>query len=298
MSVSLTGLLFLALQQASISTPVGFTTPPAQVRAVRLAAPIVLDGELSEPAWDGQHGIEAFTQREPDQGAAPSERTVVFLTYDDEAMYVGAHLYDTSPDSIVSRLARRDRFISSDMFYVFLDPYYDRRTGFYFAVSAAGTLYDGVLFNDDWDDDNWDGVWEAKTRKTADGWTVEMRIPYSQIRFHQKDQQLWGVNFKREIARKNEQDYLVFTPRNGSGFVSRFLPLVGIDNVKPPARLEVMPYVTSRAALTSRPAGDPFNDGSQLGPERGPTSSSGWGAILRSTPPSTRTSARSKWIRR
>jgi hypothetical protein len=282
MSVSFTGLLVLALQQASVSAPVSFSSPapPAQVRAVRLTAPITLDGELNEPAWEGQHGIASFTQREPDQGAQPSERTVVYLTYDDEAVYVGAHLYDTSPDSVVSRLARRDRFISSDMFYVFLDPYYDRRTGFYFAVSAAGTLYDGVLFNDDWDDDNWDGVWEAKTRRTSDGWTVEMRIPYSQIRFHQKDQQLWGVNFKREIARKNEQDYLVFTPRNGSGFVSRFLPLVGIDNVKPPARLEVMPYVTSRASLTSRPAGDPFNDGSALGAGAGADVKVGLGSNL------------------
>jgi Domain of unknown function (DUF5916) len=265
MSVSVAGLLFLALtQQASTTTPLTLPAPPAEVRAVRLTAAISLDGILDEAAWQGQHGIGTFVQREPEEGVLPTERTMVFLAYDDEAIYVGARLYDSHPDSVVARLARRDRFISSDIFYFFLDPYYDRRTGFYFAVNAAGTLYDGVLYNDDWDDSNWDGVWDAKIQRDTEGWTVEMRIPYSQLRFHQKDRQLWGVNFKREIARKNELDYLVFTPRNESGFVSRFIPLVGIDDVKPPARLEVMPYITSRASLTNTVAGNPFNDGSEL----------------------------------
>jgi hypothetical protein len=281
MSVSLAGLLFLALQQTSTSAPAaGFGGAPTEVRAIRLDAPISLDGVLDEPAWQGQHAIGSFTQREPDQGIAPTERTVVFLTYDDEAIYVGAHLYDSSPDSVVARLARRDRSVSADMFYFYVDSYYDRRTGFYFAVNAAGTLYDGVLYNDDWDDDSWDGVWQAQTQRTSDGWTVEMRIPYSQLRFKQQARQLWGVNFKREIARKNEMDYLVFTPRNGSGFVSRFVPLVGIDNVKPPARLEVMPYITSRAEMTQSIPGDPFNDGSNLSASVGTDAKFGIGSNL------------------
>ncbi len=265
MALPVAGLLALVLVQQASTTPVAFpVSTPAEVRAVRATAGISIDGILDEPSWQGQHGVSAFTQREPDQGSAPTERTLVFMAFDNEAIYVGARLFDSSPDSVVARLARRDRYTSADMFYVFLDPYLDRRTGFYFAVNAAGTLYDGVLYNDDWDDDNWDGVWEAKTMRDAEGWTVEMRIPYSQLRFHQADQQRWGINFKREIARKNEQTYLTFTPRNQSGFVSRFVPLVGIDGVKPPARLEILPYITSRASMTNPAAGNPFNDGREL----------------------------------
>jgi hypothetical protein len=258
---ALSGLLLLALQ-ASVANPVSIGTTPAEVRAVRLNAPITVDGQLNEAAWQGSEGIGAFVQREPVEGVPPTERTVVYLAYDDEALYVGARLYDSSPDSIVARLARRDNFASADRFMVFLDPYHDKRSGFYFAVNAAGTLYDGVLYNDDWDTDEWNGVWQGSAQRTSDGWTVEMRIPYSQLRFKKSEVQTWGINFKREIARKNEEDYLVYTPRNGSGFVSRFVNMAGINNVTPPRRFEALPYVTSRAELTHPAAGNPFNDGS------------------------------------
>jgi hypothetical protein len=258
---ALSGLLLLALQ-ASVANPVSIGTTPAEVRAVRLNAPITVDGQLNEAAWQGSEGIGAFVQREPVEGVPPTERTVVYLAYDDAALYVGARLYDSSPDSIVARLARRDNFASADRFMVFLDPYHDKRSGFYFAVNAAGTLYDGVLYNDDWDTDEWNGVWQGSSQRTSDGWTVEMRIPYSQLRFKKSEVQTWGINFKREIARKNEEDYLVYTPRNGSGFVSRFVNMAGINNVTPPRRFEALPYVTSRAELTHPASGNPFNDGS------------------------------------
>lgn len=259
MPAPFSGLLLLALQ-ASVQSPVSLSGP-AEVRATRISVPVSVDGKLDEPVWQGQ-GIGAFVQKEPNEGAPPSERTVVFLAYDDEALYVAAQLFDTSPDSIVARLARRDYFTSADRFWVFLDPYHDKRSGFYFGINAAGTLYDGVLYNDDWDTDEWDGVWQGSAQRTAEGWTVEMRIPYSQLRFKKSEVQSWGVNFKREIARRNEQDYLVFTPRNGSGFVSRFVELSGITSVNPPRRFEALPYVTSRAELTNQAAGNPFNDGS------------------------------------
>ncbi|MEO8295740.1 MAG: DUF5916 domain-containing protein [Gemmatimonadota bacterium] len=264
MAVSLSGLLLMALaQQASVGKPLTIPASAAEVRAVRLNGAVSVDGVLDEAVWQSAADIGSFTQREPREGAAPTERTVVHLLYDDDAIYIGARLYDSSPDSIVARLARRDHSISSDKFTVFLDPYHDGRSGVYFAVNAAGTLYDGVLYNDDWNDDNWDAVWRAQTRRDSAGWTVEMRIPYSQLRFKRADHQLWGINFERDIARKNETDFLVYTPANGSGFVSRFPSLSGIDNVAPPARLEILPYVTSRAELSNQAAGNPFNDGSQ-----------------------------------
>jgi hypothetical protein len=226
---------------------------------------IVVDGVLSESGWATARPVSEFTQREPNEGAAATERTEVRVLYDDDALYVGARLYDRSPDSVMAQLARRDRIVSADRFIVFLDSYYDRRTGFFFGINAAGTVYDGTLYNDDWDSDTWDGVWEGNAARDSLGWTAELRIPYSQLRFQRQKARLWGINFKREIARRNERSYLVCTPSNGSGFVSRFVDLVGLEEVTPPPRVEVLPYVTTRAEYLSHEVADPFNDGSRFG---------------------------------
>ena len=201
-------------------------------------------------------------QRDPVEGAAPSESTAVFVAYDDDAVYIAARLYDSAPDSILARLGRRDAGIHADEFTFYVDSYHDRRSGFYFALNAAGTLSDGVLYNDDWDDNTWDGVWEGRAAIDSAGWSVEMRIPYSQLRFSRAESYVWGVNFRRHIARRNEIAYLVLRPRTESGFVSRFADLVGIEGVRPRARVEVLPYATTRAQLGPHAAGDPFYDGS------------------------------------
>jgi hypothetical protein len=183
------------------------------VRAYRIGSnTIVLDGVLSEAGWSTASPVSDFTQREPNEGAAATERTEVLVLYDDDALYVGARLYDRSPDSVMAQLARRDRIVSADRFIVFLDSYHDRRTGFFFGINAAGTLYDGTLYNDDCDSDTWDGVWEGSAARDSLGWTAELRIPYSQLRFQRQKAHRWGINFKREIARRNERSYLVFAP--------------------------------------------------------------------------------------
>jgi hypothetical protein len=237
----------------------------SSVTAARAREEITLDGVLSDSEWGAARPVSDFTQREPHEGAPATERTEVRVLYDDDALYVGARLYDSRPDSVRAQLARRDRVSSSDRFLVFLDCYRDRRTGFFFGINAAGTLYDGTLFNDDWDSDTWDGVWDGKATRDSLGWSAELKIPYSQLRFQRQKTHRWGINFKREIARRNERDYLVRTPSNGSGFVSRFVDLVGIEQVSPPARLELLPYFTTRAEYTGHEAADPFNDGSKLG---------------------------------
>ncbi|HEV8305381.1 MAG TPA: DUF5916 domain-containing protein [Gemmatimonadales bacterium] len=255
-------------------------TAPLQVRAARLARPIVIDGLLTDAIWQSADRVTAFLQRDPTEGAQASESTVVYIAYDDAALYVAARLHDTRPDSIVARLARRDQGTNSDRFTVYIDPYHDKRSGFYFGISAAGTLYDGTLYNDEWNDDSWDGVWEGKVTRDAAGWTAELRIPYSQLRFVRQAAYVWGINFRRDIARKNEFDFLVFTPKNASGFVSRFPDLVGIERIEPPRRIEVMPYMTTRAAFTPHAAGDPFNDGSKLAPGLGADARIGLGSNL------------------
>ena len=267
---------------AAVDSPPPALPAPQQLRAVRLSGgqAVTIDGVLNEALWRTAERVTGFTQRDPTQGAVPSESTVVYIAYDDAALYIGAQLYDAHPDSIVARLARRDQGTGSDRFQVFIDSYHDKRSGFYFGINAAGTLYDGTLSNDDWDDDTWDGVWEGKVTRDGRGWTAELRIPYSQLRFVRQSQYVWGINFRRDIARKNEFDFIVYTPRDGRGFVSRFPDLVGIERIEPPRRREIMPYVTSRAAFTHPPAGNPFNDGSKFDPGAGADAKIGLGSNL------------------
>jgi len=228
-----------------------------------------IDGLLDEEVWTGSNEINHFIQRDPVEGAPATFKSKVYVAYDDQALYIGARLYDPSPDSITTRLARRDEGLDADFFGVFIDPYLDRRSGYYFALSAAGTYLDGVLFNDDWDNDSWDGVWHGEVNIDKQGWTLEMRIPFSQLRFHQKDSYTWGINFRRDIKRLNESDYLVFTPKDGSGFVSRFPLLVGIENINSSRSLELLPYARAKAEYLDVETGDPFNDGSRYIPGMG-----------------------------
>ena len=239
-----------------------------------------VDGRLDDPIWRHVERSSGFAQRDPIEGAAPTESTVVFVAYDDAALYVGARMYDAHPDSIVALLGRRDAGVHADQFLFYVDPYHDRRSGFYFGLNAGGTFFDGVLSNDDWDDDSWDGVWDGQVSRDSLGWTVEMRIPYSQIRFNRAEVYTWGVNFRRLIARKNEVDYYAPRPKNSSGFVSRFADLVGIERIVPPPRLEVLPYVTSRAEFGPHAASDPFNDGSRVSPGIGADARIGLGSNL------------------
>ncbi|HVO72765.1 MAG TPA: DUF5916 domain-containing protein [Ignavibacteriaceae bacterium] len=250
----------LALQSDTVRMPA------AKVEAFRLTQTIKIDGLLNDEAWQNLPRINDFTQKEPTEGIKPTEMTSVMIAYDDNAIYIGARMYDSSPDSIMARLARKDVDAQSDIFGVFFDPYYDKRSGYYFALNAAGSYYDGVLYNDDWDDNTWDGVWEGKVNIDEKGWTAEMRIPFSQMRFQEKDNYVWGINFRRDICRKNERDYLVYIPKTESGFVSRFKDLVGINHIRRSGNLEILPYITTKAEYSLPDQNNPFNHGSKYTP--------------------------------
>jgi hypothetical protein len=236
--------------------------PPVQ--AVRLTGAVTVDGVLSEEIWQNDHVVTDFKMRDPVEGVSPSERTEVRIAFDDHAIYIAARMYDSKPDSILGRLARRDQVPPSDEFSVMFDPLYDRRTGYYFVINPASVLSDGTLLNDNWDDDSWDGVWQGRAQVDEHGWTAEMRIPFSQMRIQAGAGAKWGVNMRRRILRKSEFDYLVYTPRDGSGFVSRFPDLVGIETNGNGRYVEVRPYVTSKGEFVRHDSGDPFNDGSDV----------------------------------
>lgn len=240
-----------------------------QISAIRVEEKIVIDGKLNEKIWKGP-GISGLIQQDPEQGVEPSQQTEFWVAYDDEAFYFAGKFYDTQPDSILARLVRRD-FIwgdPSDGCVLYLDSYHDNRSGYFFYVSAAGTLADGLIENDvkQPNDLSWDGVWEGSASLSGDGWSAEMKIPYSQLRFQEGDSQVWGINVERFISRRFETDMLVFTPRNESGFTSRFPDLVGIEGITPPTRIEFLPYVVAKAEYIQSAPGNPFNSGSEYSP--------------------------------
>lgn len=238
------------------------THPEREFQAYRIEEEINIDGVLDENIWQNP-AVSGFTQKDPDEGASATFKTEVWVGYDSEALYIAARMYDPAPDSIVGRLGRRDAYINSDWFKISLDTYHDHRSGFSFSINPSGSIQDEALYNDSWSDDSWDGVWEGAVRIDKKGWTVEIRIPYSQLRFPERESHIWGINFRRFIQRRNESDYLVMVPKNENGYVSRFAHLVGIEGIKPPGHMEILPYIVTRGEYFKTSPGNPFNDGSE-----------------------------------
>lgn len=216
----------------------------AEYRAVRAERAPSIDGDLTDAVWSLAPEITDFTQRDPDEGQPPTERTVVKIAYDDEALYVAAMMFDSKP--VTSRLGRRDTTIESDWFRLYLDPHLDRRSGATFQVNPANVQYDASLSSDSISDTNWDAVWESATKIVPEGWTAELRIPLSQLRFPDRPVHTWGINIGRQISRRNELDRLVHTPKKEAGFVSRFANLTGIEGIRPGRALELLPYTVGR----------------------------------------------------
>ena len=254
-------LAVLMLQApANDSTPASAGRAPHVVTAIRADRPPTVDGRLDDPAWILAPAVTDLRQTDPDEGAAVSESTAVRILYDETAVYIGARLFDRDPAKIVRRLARRDASTHSDDFRVFLDSYHDRRTAFEFIVNAAGVKKDVLIGEDgDFNDASWDPVWEAATSVDSLGWIAEIRIPFSQLRFPNAQDQVWGVHFVRWIERKNEQAMFPFIGKKENGLVSRFADLVGIRDVGAPKRLELLPYTVGRGTyLQPKQAGNPF----------------------------------------
>ncbi len=234
---------------------------PPPIQAIQAKEPIRIDGILDEEIWQ-REGFTGFRQSDPQDGAPESEKTVVWVAFDRNYLYVAARLFDSHPEEIVSRLGRRDAEVESDWFVFAVDPYFDRRSGFLFAVNPAGSIMDGTLFNDEGKDLSWDGVWKSAARVDDRGWAVEIRIPYHQLHFKQKDSYIWGVNFFRTIKRKNEQCCYAWIPKEESGYVSRFVALNGISGIQPGRVVEFLPYTLGRAHYSPAVPGDPFHTGS------------------------------------
>ena len=281
--MSNTRALILAAAMAACSTPAlaAATTPepqgarvvnprqadstttndgPPHLRAARVEAPPAIDGRLDDAAWERADVATGFTQMRPNPGSASTQRTEVRVLYDDAAIYVAARLHDTAPDSVVAQLGRRDSEVYSDWFYVGIDSYNDRRTAFAFGINPRGVQADVLLHNDTEEDRSWDAVWEGAAQRDADGWTAELRIPLSQLRFSGSDgrAQPWGVNFMRSIARTGEESFWAPILPDDGRVVSLFGQLDGLRDLDPPRRLEVMPYALASATAEPGDASNPF----------------------------------------
>ncbi len=226
--------------------------------------PPTIDGSLNDDVW-ANTDIEItdyFTQQEPDEGKAPSESTKVAVAYDDEAVYVAFWCYDSEPEKISRQLVRRDREAESDNVTVCIDAFHDHQTCFRFEVSAAGVQKDTRIYKDDTGDPSWDAVWMSGVKIQPWGWSAEMKIPYYCLRFAEKEEHIWGINFTRNINRKDEYLKWSYVPTSKSGFTSKFGHLKNLYSISPKRHLELLPYAVSGGEFESKSAGNP--DGRDL----------------------------------
>jgi len=230
-----------------------------QMTAVRVDTGPSLDGVLDDAAWQGAVFVSDFAQLEPTEGAAPTRQTDVAFVYDGEHLYVGARMHARGPDDIQTVVTRRDESGSAERIIVSIDPFLDRRTAYSFAVTAAGVRVDWLHTDDNAHarDMSFNPVWEAEVHIGADGWTAEMKIPFSQLRFPNRDVQTWGVNINRYRPQDNEDLFWIVVPKGTVAWSSHFGQLLGIEKVEPSARIEVLPYVAGVAFVDE---GDAPND--------------------------------------
>jgi hypothetical protein len=241
------------------------TAPTESVRPViqasRLVGEVRIDGRLDEEAWERATPSSTFSESYPQAGASPSEQTEVRVLWDEQALYVGVRMLDSSPDSIAAPLARRDPAgIYSDWVHVIIDSYHDRRSAFRFSVNPRGVQRDVYTFNDGNEDSSWDAVWQVATQIDSLGWTAEYRIPLSQIRYHAatEGERVWGFQVMRDIARREQRFSWAPWDRQSPGFVSRFGELRGIDGIRPVRRMEIQPYTSARLTRAPADSQNPF----------------------------------------
>lgn len=223
---------------------------------------IKLDGIPDDPAWNIVGWATDFTEYQPDDGTPPSQQSSFKILHDDKYVYVAYRAFDTSPDSIVARLGRRDEF-TGDWIEINLDSYHDLRTAFSFTLSVSGVKSDEFISNDgkNWDP-NWNPIWDAATRIDSLGWTGEARIPFSQLRYGNQENPVWGLEVTRRLFRKEEQSSWQHISQNSNGWVSHFGELHGLTNLPSNKQIELAPYMLAQTERFEKHEGNPFLDGS------------------------------------
>ena len=223
--------------------------------------PPEIDGLLNDSAWNIVHWTGDFIEQRPDENTSPKYQTKFKIIYDREFLYIGIRCYDAEPDKIVRRLSRRDGF-EGDWVGVFIDSYHDKRTAFGFIVTAAGVKGDVLESNNgNNEDDSWNPIWYTKTQIDGEGWTAEMKIPLSQLKFGKSKEQTWGLEVMRRFFREEERSVWQRLPADTPGFVSEFGLLKGLKNIEPQRQMEIQPYTVAKLETYKAEKGNPFKDG-------------------------------------
>jgi hypothetical protein len=242
-------LLFLFVAAAGAAHAANWPEHPT-LTAVRVKSAPSIDGDLSDAAWQNVPEFTDFTQHDPNDTQPATMRTSIRIVYDDDALYIGAKM--TDPQRPTALLVRRDSFVQSDFLSINLDTQHDRLSGNAFTVTPADVQIDSVLYNDIGEDGTWDGVWSSSAKIVADGWIAEVRIPYSQLRFPEKSEHVWGINITRRTVRNNEWVRIVNTKKGETGFVSHFADIVGITGIHRGRSFELVPYGVARSDIRTR----------------------------------------------
>jgi len=210
-----------------------------QAYAVKTTTAPKIDGILTDTVWNKAIVINDFTQSTPINNIAPSFKTEVKIMYDNNAIYVGAFLYDPHPDSIYKEIGNRDDDLNADAFYIGFDTYNNQRDAYIFGISASGVQSEIREL-----DNTYNAVWQSAVSIIENGWCVEMKIPYSALRFPQKEEQIWGMQLYRNLRRYREDDEWSLHKKGSSNELIYWGKLNGINNIEAPLRLSLTPYVS------------------------------------------------------
>ena len=221
-----------------------FSQTKKSITTQKINKPITIDANLNEESWKNAETASDFVMFEPDNGKAidNKKKTEVKILYDDEAIYVGALLYDDAPSKIMKEITERDDFGTTDAFGIFVNGYNDGQQDFRFFVTAAGGQLDCLATEQIGEDFSWNAIWESKVKITDFGWAVEMKIPYAALRFPSDAIQTWGLNFVREIKRDRQVYTWTHVDSKIGAVIQQAGILNGIENIKTPTRLFLIPY--------------------------------------------------------
>ena len=230
---------------------------------------ITIDGQFDEPAWQAARWESGFIQYSPYEGKPPGQQTEFAIIYDKNNLYIAIKALDSSPDSIYTRMTRRD-YAEGDLLSINLDTYHDKRTAFGFNVSAAGVKTDVTHSDNAAEDNTWDPIWHVKTAITGEGWNAEIAIPLTQLRFDEGEEQTWGMQITRYIFRTDEISVWQPMKRDQAAYISNFGLLKGISGIKPKNVLDIKPYVVAQLEKFEKKPDNPFrSSGKKTGLDAG-----------------------------
>ncbi|MDP5093604.1 MAG: carbohydrate binding family 9 domain-containing protein [Polaribacter sp.] len=258
-------LVFLFCSTISFSQEVLTNKIPKRVYTTKkLTKTPVIDGDVTDEAWNVVEWSSEFTEKEPDEGTPPTYQTLFKVIYDSKYLYIAIKALDDQPELIQKRLSRRDGF-AGDRVNVIIDSYHDKRTAFVFTTTAAGVKGEEIATQNgqSWDE-SWNPVWFTDAKVDDKGWTAEMKIPFSQLRFGKSKEQVWGFNINRNIFRLNERSLWQRIPNDQAGFISEAGELHGLIDLPSQKQLEIQPFTLLQYDSYPKEGNNPYRDGSDF----------------------------------